>query len=111
LLIKSNGDVAYLEKSGELLVGAMEEARYTARSIMLGRGDSLFLYTDGVTEAMNERNELFSEERLQKELSEFQGAGVEGTISAVMQQIAEFTGSTPQSDDITMMMITYKGSE
>jgi sigma-B regulation protein RsbU (phosphoserine phosphatase) len=110
LLIKGNGDVSYLETSGELLVGAMEEAQYTTRSIMLGQGDSLFFYTDGVTEAMNERNELFSEERLQKGLSIYQGKTVDQVISAVMQEITEFTGSTPQSDDITMMMITYKGS-
>ncbi|HOE15794.1 MAG TPA: SpoIIE family protein phosphatase [Syntrophorhabdaceae bacterium] len=109
LLMKKDGDVAYLGKSGELLVGAMEEAQYTARSIALGEGDSLFLYTDGVTEAMNERNDLFSEERLQKELSEFQDRTVERVVSGVMQKIVEFTGSTPQSDDITMMMITYKG--
>lgn len=109
LLIKGNGDVSYLETSGELLVGAMEEAQYTTRSIMLGQGDSLFLYTDGVTEAMNERNELFSEERLQKGLSKYRDKTVDQVISAVMQEIAGFTGSTPQSDDITMMMITYKG--
>jgi sigma-B regulation protein RsbU (phosphoserine phosphatase) len=109
LLMKRNGDVSYLETSGELLVGAMEEARYTIRSIMLGQGDSLFLYTDGVTEAMNERNELFSEERLRKELSKYQGSTIDQVISAVMHEITEFTGSTPQSDDITMMMITYKG--
>ena len=110
LLIKGSGDVAYLEKSGELLVGAMEEAQYTARTITFGPGDSLFLYTDGVTEAMNERNELFSEERLQKELSECQDKNVDHMVSEVMQKIEGFTGSAPQSDDITMMMITYKGS-
>jgi len=109
LLIKGSGDVAYLEKSGELLVGAMEEAQYTARTITFGPGDSLFLYTDGVTEAMNERNELFSEERLQKELSECQDKNVDHMVSEVMQKIEGFTGSAPQSDDITMMMITYKG--
>ncbi len=110
LLIKRNGDVAYLEKSGELLVGVMEGVQYTARRIMLGRNESLFLYTDGVTEAMNERDELFSEERLKKELSKDQERTVDQVIHAVMREMAEFTGSTPQSDDITMMMITYKGS-
>jgi len=109
LLIRKNGEVTFLEKTNELLVGAIENALYTTREITLGSGDALFLYTDGVTEAMNEMGELFSEKRLKKVLQQLKDKSNEEVVTSIMRAIEAFTGNTPQSDDITIMMITYKG--
>lgn len=111
VLMRKNGEVKFLEKTNELLVGVIENATYTARKLILEKGDSLFLYTDGVTEAMNERGELFSEERLKKELEKLKDRGCEDVVRTIMKAIEEFAGNAEQSDDITMMMITYEGNE
>jgi phosphoserine phosphatase RsbU/P len=107
LILRQEGDVSFLETSGEPIVGILDDVHYSTRSITLGHGDSLFLYTDGVTEAMNERDEQFSEERLREELLQRQGEPIDRLVLFLMGAIAAFTGDAPQSDDITMMLIRY----
>jgi sigma-B regulation protein RsbU (phosphoserine phosphatase) len=104
----SNGAV-YLGVSKDLVVGAVEDYVYQTDRMTLKPGDSIFIYTDGVTEAMNERRELFSEGRLKKHLIELQGKSVQEVISGMMAEIASFSHGVSQSDDITMMMIRFRG--
>lgn len=111
LLIDTEGKVAYLQKSGELVLGVMEEICYRVESLRLEAGERLFMYTDGVTEAMNSRDELFSEERLEKELSLLARRPIQGLITSLMQRIKDFSGEALQSDDITMMVLQYKGEK
>ena len=85
----------------------MPEASYKKISVTLGADDAIFLYTDGVTEAMNEKNELFTDERLLEESKAFQHATGKEMILGILQKVRKHTGSAPQSDDITMMMIRY----
>lgn len=109
LLIDTDGNVAYLKKSGELVLGVMEEICYRVESLCLKAGESLFMYTDGVTEAMNSQEELFSEERLEKDLSLLARRPIQEMIAALMERIKDFSGEALQSDDITMMVLQYKG--
>ena len=111
LLIDAQGKVAYLKKSGALVLGVMEGICYRVESLRLEAGESLFMYTDGVTEAMNSREELFSEERLEKELSLNVRRPIRELIAALMQGIKDFSGEALQSDDITMMVLQYKGKK
>jgi sigma-B regulation protein RsbU (phosphoserine phosphatase) len=111
LIIDTKGNVAYLKKSGELVLGVMEGISYRVESLRLEAGESLFMYTDGVTEAMNSREELFSEERLEKELSLRVRRPIRELIAALMQGIKDFSGEALQSDDITMMILQYKGKK
>ncbi|MBI5604582.1 MAG: SpoIIE family protein phosphatase [Deltaproteobacteria bacterium] len=69
------------------------------------------MYTDGVTEAMNTREELFSEERLERELSLLARRPIQEMIAALMERIKNFSGEALQSDDITMMVLQYKGKK
>jgi phosphoserine phosphatase RsbU/P len=109
LQVKRNGRVAWLPKSGGLVVGAMEGVTFRCERLVLEPGDGLFLFTDGVTEAMNEQDELFSDERLEHNLSALQGRGIRECVDGIMSQIRSFTGQAPQSDDITIMMVQYNG--
>ncbi|MEI8356174.1 MAG: SpoIIE family protein phosphatase [Deltaproteobacteria bacterium] len=111
LRIKHGEGASWLPKSGGLMVGAMEGITYRLERLLLEPGESLFLYTDGVTEAMNERQEIFSDERLEQNLSALQGSGVRENVDRIMANIRSFTGEEPQSDDITIMMIRYNGRE
>ncbi len=60
---------------------------------------------------MNSRHELFSEARLEDELNRLKGLPVEDIIAGVMEKIREFSQGEPQTDDITMMVILYNGSD
>ncbi len=109
LLVKQSGSVEWLPRAGSLVAGAMEDVEYGCERISLSHGDSLFLYTDGVTEAMNPADELFSEERLADVLSGCKDAEIQASIGNVMDAVERFSAGAPQSDDITMMMIRYSG--
>jgi sigma-B regulation protein RsbU (phosphoserine phosphatase) len=106
-LIRRNNEVAILEGKRGLVVGAMEDRVYETEPFTLQPGDALYLYTDGVTEAMNEKGELFSDDRLKKEIIELQGRPLRETIDGIMKEVVSFSHGVPQSDDITMMMIQF----
>ena len=71
--------------------------------------DTLFLYTDGVTEAENAKHELFGEERMINALSELKGS--KAHLEEMQKAISDFVGNAPQSDDITMLFIHYLNEE
>jgi phosphoserine phosphatase RsbU/P len=106
-----SGDVEFLVVPKGLVVGVMEDSTYQTDRVTFEPGDSIFIYTDGVTEAMNERGELFSEERLKKQLIELRGKSVQEVIVGTMEGIVSFSHGVSQSDDITMMMIQFRGEE
>lgn len=109
LYIKKGGQVSYLKQSGGLVLGVMEGITYPVDCLQMEPGESLFLYTDGVTEAMNEKGELFSEQRLQQELDQVSQKPLQEITAALMQEITAFAGEAPQSDDITMLVLKYRG--
>jgi len=110
LHVQRGNGVSWLPKSGGLMVGAMEGVSYRCERLLLEPGDRLFLYTDGVTEAMNEQEEIFSDQRLERSLSALQGSGLRAGVEEIMANIRAFSGAAPQSDDITLMMIHYNGT-
>lgn len=108
LIVRSQEGASFLDVSRGLVVGAMDGYIYRTETVSLKQGDSLFMYTDGVTEAMNKKEEFFSDARLLKSMASSDGKSVTETISRVRQEIASFAGDAPQSDDITIMMVLYK---
>lgn len=109
LILRRNGDIQWVSGEGSIMVGIMDDASYITETLTLYSGDRLFLYTDGVTEAMNENNELFSDIRLKEGLEKLKKEPVQEIISRTMREIHHFAQGVPQSDDITMMIIEYKG--
>ena len=92
-------------------VATMEGIRFREHSFELHPGDTLFVYTDGVTEATNARNELFGTDRLLKTLNRNPYVSPEQLLKNVRWDIDDFVGSAPQFDDITMLGLRYKGEE
>jgi len=111
LIMKKDGNIEWLNGEGNLMVGIMDDASYITEKLLLEPGDCLFLYTDGVTEAMNDKNELFSDNRLKDGLHKLHGKSIQEIIGGTQQEIHRFARGVPQSDDITMMIIEYKGPE
>lgn len=109
LHLKRDGTIDWLPTPGSLIVGVIEDAPYQRQHLQLEPGDSLFLYTDGVTEAMNTELDLFSDKRLEHDLANLQGNGIKDVVDGMLVNIRNFTNKAPQSDDITMMIIHYRG--
>lgn len=98
-----------LENQGGLVLGVKDSISYERASLMLTPGESLFLYTDGVTEAMAPDNTFFQEERLVAQLKTAQGESLEVLTGRVDKSLQDFTQEQPQHDDITMLAIRYNG--
>jgi sigma-B regulation protein RsbU (phosphoserine phosphatase) len=91
------------------VVGAWENFEYVTGRLVLKEGETLFMYTDGVTEAMNPDDELFSEERLQQTLVALSAKPLVEMIGGLTEEIIFFSQGAPQSDDITMMALKFTG--
>ena len=107
IFIRRAEGVYYKRDLSGPVVGAIPEIPYKEISVTLGPDDSIFLYTDGVTEAMNEEGSLFSSEQLLEEFKALQHEPVKEVIAGILQKVRKHAGSVPQSDDIAMMMIRY----
>ncbi len=92
-------------------VAAMEGMRFKEHAFELHPGDSLFVYTDGVPEATNAKNELFGAERMLSALNIAPDRKPEAILKSVRESIDNFVGDAPQFDDITMLGFFYRGPE
>ena len=88
-----------------LPLGVMHGMCYEEQEVILHYDDALFLYTDGLTEAENPEHELFGEERMKAVLHTRRD--VQAQLEAMQQAVADFVGTAPKSDDLTMMFIHY----
>jgi sigma-B regulation protein RsbU (phosphoserine phosphatase) len=109
-ILRGGGKVEVIDVVSSIALGATEEATYENHTIYLNAGDLLFMFTDGVTEAMDERNNLYGEPRLEGRLDKFSGASASSLIFSIYQDIKEHAASAPQSDDITMLALRYFGA-
>ena len=109
-LIYSNkmGEFEYLKTNPNMVLAGLETTNYKKNEIVLDPGDKLFLYTDGVTEATNIKNDLYGESRLQDFLNENLDLTVEETLNNLKKDIEKFVKKAEQSDDITMLELLYK---
>ena len=90
-------------------VGLVERPTLQQASIKLLAGDILVLYTDGVTEAMNARNEQFGPQRLEQAVRRWSGGSVKDIIQGIRQDVNQFTGRETQEDDITILVCRVVG--
>lgn len=99
-----DGRFEYLRTRPNFILAGMETTRYRKYEIQLDRGDEIFVYTDGVTEAADTENRLYGEERLEAVLSASHGTP-EALCRTVRADIEKFTKGAEQSDDITMLCV------
>ncbi|MBI2470806.1 MAG: SpoIIE family protein phosphatase [Planctomycetes bacterium] len=103
----SHGSAELLENTGGMALGIMEDVKYQTKKIMLRTGDGIFLYTDGVTEAMDSSENLFSDRRLKEFLQEVSGFSPKKLIQDTVGTVKKFASGAPQADDITIMALKY----
>jgi sigma-B regulation protein RsbU (phosphoserine phosphatase) len=104
MLLRSNGEMRALDATGTPL-GLLPGMIYTQETFEFGRGDLLALYSDGVTEAFNVRDEEFGEQRLADVLRAARDQPVDHAVAGVRDAIERFVAGAPQSDDITLLLL------
>lgn len=110
---KQDGAFEMFRAKANLVFGLMEDVPYREQTLTLNPGDSIYLYTDGVTEALNPEQELFGDGRLYEILNRHraQAGEPETFVQAIYREVQAFADGEPQADDITMLYVTRKESE
>ncbi|MCB2210123.1 SpoIIE family protein phosphatase [bacterium] len=106
-LLSQNGsgvECEPLEKTGTLL-GIFTESTWKAKTITLSPGQTLFLYTDGITEAQDKSGAFYGYERLQTVLKDEFGKPAEDLRNRILGNVQSFTGLAPRLDDVTLIVI------
>ena len=106
-IIIKDGRAEYLDTEPSLLLGVDVKAKYTANELTLSPGDTIFLYTDGLTEAENPQKELFGEQRALEAASQFGTLTAEEQIEQMQQAVHVFVNQAEQSDDLTLLAVRY----
>jgi len=109
-VIRKDGSLEKLGKVHGTPLGVFETDPYPADRLTLSQGDSIVLYTDGVTEAVNLDNELYEDERLSTSILKTSGLNPEEGISLIYRDVCSFAEGTEQADDITMLILNFKGN-
>jgi len=98
-------------ESVNLPAGLFPDTEFTGAVAQMFPGDFMVIYTDGVTEATNVAGELLEDAGLRKLLQEFSGQTVQELSEAIRAGVQNFTGGAPQSDDITLVVIQFRGKQ
>ena len=106
-LVRSDSGVEMLPTTGNVVLGVFPGHGYVDGEVQLNPGDTLFLYTDGISEAQNARSEEFGEQRLDKKLTSLKQATARDVVNEVVDAVHLFVEDTPQSDDITCIALRF----
>jgi phosphoserine phosphatase RsbU/P len=102
--------VSPLENLGGRALGLVEQSPYASGRMVLRPGEALLLYTDGVTEAMDSSETLYSDQRLAQFLGTNRGSAPRQIIGDLIGDVRQFAGGAAQSDDITVLALLYFGT-
>jgi sigma-B regulation protein RsbU (phosphoserine phosphatase) len=109
-LLARGGEYRFMELKTGVPPGMFADCEYTNCSLTLESGDRLYLYTDGVNEAMNSRGEEFGNDRFLATANRFRDLEPEALDGKIREAIREWAGSAEQSDDITTLAFHFKGA-
>ena len=92
-----------------LLLGKISNVDYETKRVKLSKGDAIFVYTDGVSEAMDSEMNQYQEDRLQAYLKTTGSRSIQEVVQGSIADLKKHTGGAPQSDDITVLSLRYVG--
>lgn len=110
LLRRGSGGFVFLKSPPDLVLAGMEDTLYYRRETFLEKGDTLFLYTDGITEAEDAEENFYGKQRLKDFLDGRAGAPLREILDCLRLDIAAFSRGAEQSDDITMLAVRVSGA-
>ena len=103
IIVHPDGNSDILPSTGGIALGVAPGFEYAESAVTLDPGDTIVLYTDGVTEAMNAEGEEFGLDRLRNLFTNSPPKSPKETNTAIFEAVSAFAGETPQSDDITCL--------
>jgi sigma-B regulation protein RsbU (phosphoserine phosphatase) len=107
-VIRHGERVELVDKKGGMALGFMDGIPFPTGYVQLNPGDSLVLYTDGVNEALDTESRMFHVSGIERTLNRFvDGAAAATIVSTLAADVADFVGTAPQSDDITILVMRY----
>lgn len=109
--ILSSSGIRPVEMTNGLALGVMEDFIFESKTVQLKKGDQLLLYTDGVIEAVNAQETPYGERKFEDFLNLNLKLPIETIIKKTFTEVNDFVGGAPQSDDITLLGITFKGKQ
>ncbi len=107
LVVHADGSSAELPLTGGIALGLMPDLEYDNNTVTLTPGDLIVLFTDGVTEAFDEKGDQFGTDRLKEVFAGTAPEDVQAANRAVFEAVEKFAGATPQSDDITCVTLLH----
>ena len=110
LIRQADGTCTYETAISGLVLAGMEETKYRQSEIRFNQGDTIFLYTDGVTEATDSQNNLYGERRLEQLMKVIKQQEPKDILFEVWKDVNRFQGEADQFDDITMLALRYNGN-
>ena len=111
VLRSGNGGFDYIHDPHGIILGAFSDIQYTDYEVTMRPGDILFVFTDGIPEAIDSERHFYGSENLLRTLNSSGQSDPDSLISAVKSDLAVFTVNTEQFDDQTMLCLRYKGSD
>ena len=109
LLSQGGSSFEYMKLKKSFVLAGMENFKFQTESIKLEPGDAIFLYTDGVTEAMDIESKQYTEKRLKDCLADVNNMNEMEIVDLVLKDVRQFVKDASQSDDITMLYLKYHG--
>ena len=110
-VMKKGGDYEIFKDKHRLPLGAMKDMTYTSYEMHLDPGDCLYVYTDGIPDAINVNEEEYALERMLNALNIYKDASMEGLLQGVKADLDDYVGPADQFDDITMLGFRYIGPQ
>ena len=107
---QNNGECRYLDLDSNIVLGAFDSAEFNVVEDQLNQGDTIFIYTDGITEAENLSGEQYGEERLLESIKNIKSDDVKIILEGIKENAETFTKGTAQIDDRTMLIFKYNGN-
>lgn len=110
-LMNKDGSLEVMKGKHGPVIGACDEIAYAEATIQMKSGDTIIVYTDGVTEAIGQNGDWYTVDRLRDFLRGYKSASPSTIVPAVAEDVKKFKGTAPQADDITMICLQYRGQD
>jgi sigma-B regulation protein RsbU (phosphoserine phosphatase) len=110
-LISKTGETSQIDAKPALPLGVRQQASFQTRTLAIRPGDALFVCSDGVFEALNDKGDLFSIERLSQLLREANAAEPLEMVRVIKDAVDAFTGTAPRADDVTALALRWQPAE
>ena len=107
LILKASGEIIELGHSHGLPLGLYPNKEYSEGKVKIEKGDSIILYTDGITEAQDENNKHLGVNGLKKIVGQLKTLSAEEMVKGIEKSVIEFRGESKQTDDICLLVLKY----